>query len=67
MKVIKMGIAIALTMATISAYALTTQEIVNQSLPSVVAIIVTNANTKESFEGTGWFITSNRIVTNTPT
>ena len=48
----------------INANALTTQEIVNRALPSVVAILPYNDNTKKSFEATGWFISNNRIVTN---
>jgi S1-C subfamily serine protease len=44
-------------------HALTTQEVVNQALPSVVAIEHTNPDGTGG-EATGWFITSNRIVTN---
>ena len=44
--------------------ALETQEIVNKALPSVVAMMPYNETTKVAFTGTGWFISSNRIVTN---
>jgi Trypsin-like peptidase domain len=44
--------------------ALTTQQIVNQSKPSVVAIILSNSTNYRYSEGTGWFISENRIVTN---
>ena len=58
-------IAVAMTMAlSIEAQALTNQEVVNKALPSVVAIVLSNANTNAQFEGTGWFVTENRIVTN---
>jgi S1-C subfamily serine protease len=64
MKYIKITLLMAGFVFAINANALTTQEIVNKALPSVVAILPYNENTKESFEGTGWFISSNRIVTN---
>ena len=47
-----------------SVHALTTQEIVNKSLPSIVAIIETNSVTGDRWEGTGWFVSTDRIVTN---
>jgi S1-C subfamily serine protease len=57
-------IAALIAASTVSSLALTTQEIVNQSMPSVVAIISANATTQQAGEATGWFITPNRIVTN---
>jgi S1-C subfamily serine protease len=47
-----------------SVHALTTQEIVDKSLPSIVAIIETNSATGDRWEGTGWFVSTDRIVTN---
>jgi len=47
-----------------SAFALSVNQIVNQSKASIVAIIESNSKTGETFEATGWFITGKRIVTN---
>jgi hypothetical protein len=44
--------------------ALPPQQIVNQAKPSVVAIILSNSTNYRYSEGTGWFISENRIVTN---
>ena len=45
-------------------YGLSTQEIINQSKESIVVITQRNSKTGERWYGTGWFVTENRIVTN---
>lgn len=57
-------IAAALVAYAGVSYGLTPSEIVARSKSSVVAIIEENTTTGEYWEGTGWFITGNRIVTN---
>jgi hypothetical protein len=53
-----------LVLGTFSADAMSTAEIVNRAKPSVVAILLTNSATKDGWEGTGWFVSPNRVVTN---
>jgi S1-C subfamily serine protease len=53
-----------LVLGTFTADAMSRAEIVNRAKPSVVAIMPINSATKDSWEGTGWFVSGNRIVTN---
>jgi S1-C subfamily serine protease len=62
-KILLSGTAVVALAGEIS-YGLTTSEIVAKSESSVVAIIEENTATHEYWQGTGWFITGNRIVTN---
>jgi S1-C subfamily serine protease len=64
MNFIKRSILMVSFVLAVNANALTTQEIVNQSLTSIVTIVISNSKTNERWEGTGWFIAANRIVTN---
>src|SRR6267142_3855797 len=62
-KILLIAAAVA-ACATGVSYGLTPSEIVARSKSSVVAIIEENTTTGEYWQGTGWFITGNRIVTN---